>query len=58
MAIIACKKVGKKIGICGQVCSDRPEMAAWLVEQGIDSIGLVPETIIKTILMLDEIKKN
>jgi len=58
MAIKACKKVGKKIGICGQVCSDRPEMAAWLVEQGIDSIGLVPETIIKTILMFDEIKKN
>jgi len=33
-------------------------LAAWLVEQGIDSIGLVPETIIKTILMLDEINNN
>jgi len=56
IAIKACKKHNKKIGICGQAPSDRPELAKWLVEQGIDSLGLIPESVIKTILLLDELK--
>jgi pyruvate,water dikinase len=47
-AIIAAKKAGKPIGICGQAPSDKPEFAAWLVGEGIDSISLTPDTAIKT----------
>ncbi len=43
---------GKKIGICGQAPSDFPEFAAWLVELGIDSISLNPDTVIKTRLFI------
>jgi pyruvate,water dikinase len=47
-AIHAAKRVHKKIGICGQAPSDYPDFAAWLVEQGIDSISLNPDAAIKT----------
>ncbi len=51
-AIEAAKRVGKPIGICGQAPSDYPEFAAWLVEQGISSISLNPDTAIKTALII------
>ncbi len=46
------KKNGKKIGICGQAPSDFPEFAEFLVECGIDSISLVPDTVTKTRLVI------
>lgn len=52
MAIKACKKRGKYVGICGQGPSDHQDFAAWLVEQGIDSISLNPDTVIKTWLYI------
>jgi pyruvate, water dikinase len=48
MAIRAAKATGKKIGICGQAPSDYPEFARFLVEQGIDSISLNPDAVMKT----------
>jgi pyruvate,water dikinase len=54
MAIRACKKTGKYIGICGQAPSDFPEITRWLVEQDIESIALNPDSILKmTQLVLD-----
>ena len=47
-AIDAARLAGKPIGICGQAPSDYPEFAEWLVECGIDSISLNPDTVIKT----------
>jgi pyruvate,water dikinase len=52
MSIRACRKAGKYIGICGQGPSDHPELARWLVEQGIDSISLNPDTVVETWLFL------
>jgi pyruvate,water dikinase len=52
MAIAACKRQGKYIGICGQGPSDHPDMARDLVAQGIDSISLNPDTVIATWMML------
>jgi pyruvate,water dikinase len=49
-AIRAAHLANKPIGICGQAPSDFPEFAEWLVEQGIDSISLNPDTAIKTAL--------
>jgi pyruvate,water dikinase len=46
--IKACKKLNKYVGICGQAPSDYPELAKFLVEQGIDSISLNPDSVIKT----------
>ncbi|MBI2728743.1 MAG: phosphoenolpyruvate synthase [Polaromonas sp.] len=48
MAITACKKQGKYVGICGQGPSDHPDFAIWLKEQGIGSISLNPDTVIDT----------
>ena len=48
MAIAACKKQGKYVGICGQGPSDHPDFAIWLKEQGIGSISLNPDTVIAT----------
>jgi pyruvate, water dikinase len=52
MAIDACRKAGKYIGICGQGPSDHPELARWLVEQGIESMSLNPDTVVETWLFL------
>lgn len=52
------KKKGKKIGICGQAPSDFPDFAEFLVECGIDSISLNPDTVIKTRLQIAEREKN
>jgi pyruvate,water dikinase len=46
--ISTCRAKGRKIGICGQAPSDYPEFAAFLVSQGIDSISLNPDTVLKT----------
>ncbi|MEM9531471.1 MAG: phosphoenolpyruvate synthase [Pseudomonadota bacterium] len=48
MAIAACRKHGKYVGICGQGPSDHPDLAAWLLEQGIESVSLNPDTVIET----------
>jgi pyruvate,water dikinase len=52
MAIKACKAQGKYVGICGQGPSDHPELARWLVEQGIDSVSLNPDTVVETWMFL------
>lgn len=52
MAIQACRKQGKYIGICGQGPSDHPDLAQWLLDQGIDSVSLNPDTVIETWLHL------
>ncbi|EKE86979.1 phosphoenolpyruvate synthase [Idiomarina xiamenensis] len=52
MAIQAAKKRGKYVGICGQGPSDHADFAAWLVEQGIDSVSLNPDTVLETWLYL------
>ncbi|MDD5475823.1 MAG: phosphoenolpyruvate synthase, partial [Syntrophales bacterium] len=57
-AITKAKKMGKKIGICGQAPSDYPEFARFLVECGIDSMSLNADTIIKTTLDILETEKN
>ena len=48
MAIAACKRQGKYVGICGQGPSDHPDLAQWLKDQGIGSISLNPDTVIAT----------
>jgi len=52
------KKRKKKIGICGQGPSDHEDFAAWLVKQGIDSMSLNPDTVLKTTLMVLKKEKN
>lgn len=52
------KKKGKKIGICGQAPSDFPDFAEFLVECGIDSISLIPDTVIKTRLAIAKKEKE
>ena len=52
MAIQACRKAGKYVGICGQGPSDHPDLARWLVDQGIESMSLNPDTVVETWLML------
>lgn len=52
MAIQACRKAGKYVGICGQGPSDHPDLAEWLMEQGIDAISLNPDTVVETWLFL------
>ena len=51
-AIQSCKKAGKYVGICGQGPSDHPDLAKWLLEQGIDSVSLNPDTVIDTWLFM------
>jgi pyruvate, water dikinase len=52
MAIAACKKTGKYVGICGQGPSDHPDLARWLLDQGIESMSLNPDTVVETWLFL------
>ncbi len=52
MAIVACKKAGKYVGICGQGPSDHPDLARWLLEQGIESMSLNPDTVVETWMFL------
>ncbi|MDE1187496.1 MAG: phosphoenolpyruvate synthase [Pantoea sp.] len=55
MAIQAAKKQGKYVGICGQGPSDHQDFAAWLMEEGIDSLSLNPDTVVETWLSLAEL---
>lgn len=52
MAIQACRKQGKYVGICGQGPSDHPDLARWLMEEGIESVSLNPDTVVSTWLYL------
>lgn len=58
MAIQAAKRKGKYVGICGQGPSDHADFAQWLVEQGIDSVSLNPDTVVDTWLYLAEHAKH
>ncbi len=53
-AIAACRAQGKYIGICGQGPSDHPDFARWLMDQGISSISLNPDTVVETWTMLGQ----
>jgi pyruvate,water dikinase len=52
------ERAGKPIGICGQAPSDFPDFAAWLVEQGINSISLNPDSVIQTVSRIAEAEKS
>ena len=52
MAITACREQGKYVGICGQGPSDYPELSRWLLDQGIESMSLNPDTVVETWLFL------
>ena len=54
-AIQACKKRGKYVGICGQGPSDHPDLAEWLVAEGIDTLSLNPDTVVETWIRLGEL---
>ncbi|MBW4446954.1 MAG: phosphoenolpyruvate synthase [Spirirestis rafaelensis WJT71-NPBG6] len=56
MAIASAKKKNRKIGICGQAPSDYPEFAQFLVEEGIDSISLNPDSVLKTMLEIAKVE--
>jgi pyruvate,water dikinase len=56
MAISAARRKGKYIGICGQGPSDHPDLAVWLMEQGIESVSLNPDTVVDTWLQLAKAK--
>lgn len=58
IAIKAAKKYGRKIGICGQAPSDYPEFARFLVELGIDSISLNPDSVLKTLLDVAKVENT
>ncbi|MDQ1211266.1 phosphoenolpyruvate synthase [Pantoea anthophila] len=58
MAIRAAKKQGKYVGICGQGPSDHQDFAAWLMEEGIDSLSLNPDTVVETWVSLAQLKKT
>ena len=52
LTIAACRKHGKYVGICGQGPSDHPDLARWLVDQGIESVSLNPDSVVETWLFL------
>ncbi|MBD2253259.1 phosphoenolpyruvate synthase [Nostoc parmelioides] len=58
MAIASAKKQRRKIGICGQAPSDYPEFAQFLVEEGIDSISLNPDSVLKTMLEIAKVEQQ
>lgn len=58
MSIRAAKKQGKYVGICGQGPSDHQDFAAWLMEEGIDSLSLNPDTVVETWVSLAQLKKT
>ena len=52
MTIRACKKNGKYVGICGQGPSDHPDLARWLLDEGIESMSLNPDSVVETWMFL------
>lgn len=58
MLIKAAKKANVKVGICGQVPSDYPDFAQFLVEQNIDRISVTPDSIFKTLKAIQKVERN
>jgi pyruvate, water dikinase len=58
MAIKACRKNRKYIGICGQAPSDYPEIARWLVQHGIDSVSLNPDSVLSITQVINDIEQQ
>jgi len=58
LAVVGAKRNGRHSGICGQAPSDYPEVAEFLVKQGIDSISLTPDTVVKTTLRILDLEKS
>jgi pyruvate, water dikinase len=58
LAIAACRKANKYVGICGQGPSDYPDLAEWLMHEGIESMSLNPDTVIETWLHLAKVSSN
>lgn len=58
MAIEACRARGKYVGICGQGPSDHPDLADWLMDQGIESMSLNPDTVVETWLRLAKLEQR
>ena len=58
MAIAACRKQGKYVGICGQAPSDFPEITEWLVQKGISSISLNPDSAVRMTKVVNEVEKK
>jgi pyruvate,water dikinase len=56
MAIQAARAKGKYVGICGQGPSDHPDLAEWLMQEGIESVSLNPDTVVDTWLRLAKVK--
>jgi pyruvate,water dikinase len=56
--IAVCRAKGRKIGICGQAPSDYPEFAQFLVQAGIDSVSLNPDTLFKTTAAILQIERG
>jgi pyruvate,water dikinase len=54
-ALKACTARGNYVGICGQGPSDHPDLAEWLLEQGIDTMSLNPDTVVETWLRLGKL---
>ena len=54
-AIRACKEAGKYVGICGQGPSDHPDLAEWLVTEGIETLSLNPDTVVDTWLRIGQL---
>ena len=57
-AIAACRKLDKYVGICGQGPSDHPDLAEWLLKQGIESMSLNPDTVVDTWLRLAKVSQG
>ena len=57
-AIDACNRMGRYVGICGQGPSDHPDLAAWLMQKGIQSMSLSPDVIVDTWMMLSELQAS
>lgn len=58
LAVEGARRNGRDSGICGQAPSDYPEIAEYLVELGIDSISLSPDTVLKTTVRILEVEKK
>jgi len=58
MAVEACRKRDKYVGICGQAPSDYPEVAEFLVRQGITSISLNPDSVLATTMHILEVEEG
>jgi pyruvate,water dikinase len=58
MAIDACKKAGKYVGICGQAASDYPEITQFLVKKGINSISLNPDSVVEMTTVVCDMEQS